>query len=675
MKKFFALLLIIAAIISLSVNLPRQILLFYNLKLPSISNAPEDLAKSLQNAAYFGIDPITNIPSIYSRFSLMLDATSTIKNVEFAVIAARMLGIENEVMDTYLLKTPSFRSIRTEMEEKYVKESYDFSRNFGYIEFLQKFFMENFGYPLLDTTDPFEPLTKLEVVKYSVKLFDALSKMKDLPWKNLVEEAEEINTWLCKRHGAMKTLDAGYVSVFERYFLVAKGDRYVSLLREFDPNFDPLKPAPKWWTMYLLWNVFGKKAGKFAGNEFVPLRTYANLISYVPESSVGYDPVKLEDRSPKVIKVQKIDSYLGTYPVIYIKGDTENAIILDNTKVNLIVNYVGVEKAPMIREELGRDFANFYASLLDKRVYDETTWLVPVRGRINQEKKAIENLEYKLAADFPKSAPLYSEVPLSKLEGAKVLVEEVEVGTVKEIMKLLQHPEMIERGEVKIISKTEVPIEKMPPHMMVDLTVQVVRKKIRQQLVKEDFNGAVVAFTPVYDRLNLKKNDATFSSIKSFSSKYEHGYEIIQPGESLDFIDYWNDIKKALSKLNCDENAKVAGKVMIKVTKDLSTKDQYSFSWAMPRLKAIKFYVGRLKQFEQATRRLVTELFVDTLTFTDDTWAYIKYKDGKVAVGKLVDHPEYFLNEEGVLRNLKLWYQIVEKDGKPIVKYIIAEEF
>ena len=98
MKKAFVLLLIIAAIISLSVNLPRQILLFYNLKLPSISNAPEDLAKTLQNAAYFGIDPITNISSIYSRFSLKLDATSTIKNVEFAVMAARVLGIEDKVI-------------------------------------------------------------------------------------------------------------------------------------------------------------------------------------------------------------------------------------------------------------------------------------------------------------------------------------------------------------------------------------------------------------------------------------------------------------------------------------------------------------------------------------------------------------------------------------------------
>ena len=288
-KAFLLFGLLISITCLLAVNAPRQVILFFNVE-KSFENFEIPGIKDLVERAVFQtLDSETNVVDIDSRFNYNFYPNDPILAVEFAVIASRVLGIEKDAIRSYPLEAPTFEDVRTELEKAYMNNMYDFSRNFGYLEYVQSYMKEKYGFPLIDpdedgNVDPLRALTKIEVVKGLVRLFTALSIEKGWSFgedgKNLVDMAEEITSRLkgYPKSGIREIEDAGYLSIFEKMFLtsVEKG-KCVSVVKlpyfASDRNFHPTDPAPRWWAISLVYYLFSKDPEKIEDNAML----YAKL--------------------------------------------------------------------------------------------------------------------------------------------------------------------------------------------------------------------------------------------------------------------------------------------------------------------------------------------------------------------------------------------------------------
>ena len=681
-KAFLLFGLLISITCLLAVNAPRQVILFFNVE-KSFENFEIPGIKDLVERAVFQtLDSETNVVDIDSRFNYNFYPNDPILAVEFAVIASRVLGIEKDAIRSYPLEAPTFEDVRTELEKAYMNNMYDFSRNFGYLEYVQSYMKEKYGFPLIDpdedgNVDPLRALTKIEVVKGLVRLFTALSIEKGWSFgedgKNLVDMAEEITSRLkgYPKSGIREIEDAGYLSIFEKMFLtsVEKG-KCVSVVKlpyfASDRNFHPTDPAPRWWAISLVYYLFSKDPEKVEDDDLIPVRVPNNLVVYLPKKSVSYEPAKFSLPDALKTRVKDIEVSQGGVELTVLRTESGDIVLLDNTKVKDVTKYI---ERGGVRTEIGeffnRDFVTHYMSLVEKSVRSKKTWKVKAAGRINLDEGKIEKIKYyEKPPDLPE-VELPTRLNLDK--SAKLVIYKVELGTVDEIKKFLENP-----SEVNIKEEEEKGIEEALPGMVIDFEAIVTKEKLEKPKSKEDYKNAAISCFPVYDRLNMERKVATFDSLKKFVKLYSNEYEPVNAGDGLEFIDYWKKVVEKLDEMGVSDDATVAGKVTFFIEKDLTASYKVSFSAA--RAEAWMFYVGKLLIHEPATKRLMTQKYVEPLEYTDDTMYYIIRKDGTTEYGKLVENPNVFFDKEGLLGNYKLWYQLTKEGDKLKITYIIAEE-
>jgi len=680
-KSMIILVLLFITSFGITVNAPRQIFLFCNPE--DLASVPEAALPIVERAIFSGFDSETNFTDMSSRFGCQMYLSDPMMKIEFFVLASRILGVEKDVLRNYPLMAPTFTDVKTSLEKSYVNNSYDFSRDFGYIEYIQSYMNEKFGFNLIDgSINPLDNMKKIDVIKGIVRLFSAVSKIKGLKLqRDPYKWAEELSEKL-KGHpgsGVEDVKDVGYISVFERLFLVSDGKKLIPLIKL--PMFagselKPSDPAPRWWTIALMYYIFNSDMRIVDDNNRVPVRYPNNLVVYVPKKDVDYSPVELTLKAWKNFEIAKVKENLGEYPVVLVKGKKGSVIILDNTVVEQNITYIEKSSTRNESEKMkGADFAAAFAALPDNAVYGEKACKVKITAEKLEDGLKVISLSPEgsgCSEDMLKKIPSF--IKLSEIgENAQVKVNEIEVGTVSEMKRILKNAEELKK---KIKSTKTIKLKDLLPHMLTDFYVVVKRKTIERDITKADYIGGTVRYIPVRDRLNMEASNTTFNSISRFVATFSSPYELVSEEDRPDFVQYWEKVYKGLKDVQAPSDAEVAGKVAINITKDISEPYKYTMKFEPLSMVIWKFFVGQIISHEPATRRIMTQKFVEPLEYFDDTWIYVKFKDGRVVKDKkLVEIPNIFYDSKGTLKKFVLWYQLVKEDGHLKIKYIIAEEY
>ncbi|WP_036225501.1 hypothetical protein [Mesoaciditoga lauensis] len=671
MKKFLVVLMLLSvAIMAFSVNAPRQPLLFYNIS--EATNLSQEVSNILDIAVLNDLDPETNVPNIATRFNYNFYSNSPIYAVEMSVMAAKFLGVEKEVLENYPLSAPTFQDIQTQLEESYSGKGYDFSRDFGYFEYVNSYMKKEIGYPLFDKdVKPLTQLTRNDVIKALVRLYAA--KNKD---KKLVEEAEELS----KRFSANKDTgiktppDVGYISVFEKYFLTTEKDKLVPVIDSplFTKymDFQPNKTAPRWWAISLATLIYFSSPNNMPSNAMVPIRDFNNFVTYMPYDKT-YHLFSLTSL-PKMKEgtIESIKANVNEPSVFRVKMKSGKEIIgLDNTLItdNSTVLESGIPRFTS-KVYTGKEFVEFFNSLPEKPSPSRNTTLT---GKI--EKKDV-NYYFKPSKEDSEKYNIHKVLPIPKDAKIQVTEYDIKVGSVSDINKLYSSGQA---NNFTTQVKT-MPFSAFEPKD-IDVRLDVNISKTSSFLpTQQDFEDAEVMYYPVVDRLNLNRELATLKSIKKFNSKYSNGYKSIDsesPQYPLDFIDYWKNVEKSLDDLNVPSTSLVAARVIINRIKKLNPA-MISVKNNVLNVLIWKVYVGKLVSFEPATHRIITQNFVDWFYYSPTAPVYITFKDGTTKKFKNMDEAApWFYTPEHVLRNMVLWFQFEKNDeGKLVVTYIIAKE-
>ncbi len=287
MKKLKALALgfLIIALTAVAANAPKETVLFYNVwnALDGKSDAVKEL---VENAVLNLLDSVTNFESMNLRFDIAkrFPADEAITQAEAAVMAARIFGVEEEIIKRYHLMASTFEDLKCKLETQFEKEKaekpvlFDYSKLCAYHYFMQEFFRKNAGYTLFDNPDPMHKMTRGEFVKFLVRTFSLYAKVIGLErGADYVKVANELESRLRKEYG-LNVPNIGYITTFEFMFLtkdVVKDyfDEDLAGLESAKENlvpiikldlftkgnkFEPNAPAQRWWAYALTYYVFSK---------------------------------------------------------------------------------------------------------------------------------------------------------------------------------------------------------------------------------------------------------------------------------------------------------------------------------------------------------------------------------------------------------------------------------
>ena len=675
MKKILVVLMLLSgAIMAFSVNVPREPLLFYNIS--EATNLSQEVSNILDIAVLNDLDPETNVPNIATRFNYDFYSNSPIYAVEMSVMAAKFLGIEKEVLENYPLSAPTFQDIQTQLEENYSGKGYDFSRDFGYFEYVNSYMKKEIGYPLFDKdVKPLTQLTRNDVIKALVRLYAV--KNED---KKLVEEAEELSKrFSTNKDAGIKTPpDVGYISVFEKYFLTTEKNRLVPLIDSplftKDTDLNPSKIAPRWWAISLATLIYFSSPNNMPSNAMVPIRDFNNLITYMPYEKTDLfflaSLPKMKEGKAESIKATSVNKS----PAFTIKMKSGKEIIgLDNTLITDNSTTVLENGTPHFTSKVytGKEFVEFYNSLPTGFSINAT-----LTGKIISDKKD-GNYYFKLSEKDDEKYGIHKEVLIPKKVKIRVSVYEIKVGTVKDIKKIFEIGKL-NSDNISFSSVASGDFQKFEPK---DINVRLnakVTKALSSTPTKQDFNDATVMYYPVVDRLNLDRKFATFNSIKRFNSKYSNGYKSIDSENQqhpLDFIDYWKNVEKSLDVLKTPSTSLVAARIILNRFKKVMPVKMKLIGNVL-NVSVWKVYVGKLLALETATHRMLTQNFVEWFYYSSTAPVYMIFKDKTTKEFKNMDEAaDYFYNAEHVLKNIVLWFQFEKNDkGELVVNYIIAKE-
>ncbi|SHE41986.1 hypothetical protein SAMN02745164_00393 [Marinitoga hydrogenitolerans DSM 16785] len=701
MRKVGILVFLIMSIVILAVNSPKQPVLFFRID-DSIRDLPNNISYLLNLALYENVDSETNFSFFDSRFSYDFYPEDNVYAVEVAVSAARILGLEKEILEKYSLSSPAFNDIKTKLEKSYVQKGYDFSRNFGYLEYMNKYFISKIGLPLLDTNNPLNKLKKIDVIKVIIKIFTVESLNKGwnfgyyIPMtntNNLVSYSEKLNARLNINTGINTPEDVGYLSVFERYFLIKVEGKIIPVIKlpyfEGDNIFDGNEYINRKYFYSLLAIIFGKDPEQVPDKDLIPVRTLNNMISYLPKSSLKGEPALFEIKKPYISKIKSIEPYTFSNDVV--KFDIENGelITLDNSKItvktnyyieNIIENTSQTKTLKRQKEEYfnGKTFSMNY-KYLDKKDFHKESFEFLSSGTIKKNNNEVwiinVNHEYNPKIKIPNNLVLADKFKIDA-NNIKVKWYSVDVETISKMRHLIKRRLSEIPEKYKKLHK-EVSAEEIPDAIGVLFKTNV-DYIYRTKIIKSDYINADVEYFKVIDRLNAEKKYATLSSLNTFLSNYNNYFEAVNKDEEHTFISYWKDVRNKLNEMKVLNEAYFVPEANVKI--DLTEekfiqrpKDMTMYFWT--------FYGGKLVSFEPATYRLFTQKFVEPFKFSPDAFLYVKYKDGTIKSGKMSKEGKKLLynDSEEYLRDMLLWFQIalkVDEYGNQYMEivYVIAEE-
>ncbi|AEX85467.1 hypothetical protein XO10_05220 [Marinitoga sp. 1135] len=704
MKKIFVLALLMLSVLVLAVNSPKQPLLFFNID-DSIKDYQNFVRDALKTVIYENIDSETNFKMLDSRFSYNFYPEDAVREVEVAVVAARIFGVEDEILKDFPLSSPTFEDVKSKLEKLYVNDGYDFSRDFGYMEYMNNYFIKKLGVPLFDSINPLNTITKLDMIKYFVKIFTL--KALENNWsfgpyipmtssKNLVTYAEELNRRLSVYTGIQSPAEAGYLTVFEKYFLTNDKGKIVPLIKYFDQTtkIDAYTLVSRAYFYTMVSYLFTQAPVKIPDNAKIPVRTYNNMISYLPKKSLEGEYALFEPLKPNSGKIKILEPYNLSNDIIKFNIDNGNEIItLDNSKIylhkkfyveNIAENTYVSKRLKWDKKEIfdGKDFALRYKSLAtvdnNSKKFEFSSF-----GTIekNGNEIWIKNISHvfkptRKNEKLPVTLKLTNKFKIANPDSFKIKWYTVNVDTIEMMKKLAEYGFEGIPEKYKVLFK-EVNASKVPAGIGVMFNTEV-DYIYRNKVIKNDYINGNIAYYFTKDRLNVKRDYATFKSLKDFLEYYQYGYEKVDYTENTDFLDYWNEVKDKLNDMKISDKAYFVpdARITLDIVEEKfiqRPEDMNIFFWT--------FYGGKLVSFEPATHRLFTQKFVEPFKYADDAIVYVKYKDGTIKSGKINGKgKDLFLNDsKEYLRDLLLWFQVsVKKDKKGEkqleIVYIIAEE-
>ncbi len=668
--------LLATAIFAFAVNVPRQPLLFFNItnSLKNATSISPEVAELLNLAVAEDLDPETNVPSIASRFDYNFYPNSNIYAVEMSVMAAKYLGIEHQVLQAYPLAAPTFSDIQSELAKAYQNKGYDFSRDFGYFDYVNSYVKKIIGYPLFDKNiQPLTELTRAQVIKALVRIFAA--KNDD---KALVTEAEALSKRFSAnpQSGILVPKDAGYVSVFEKYFFTEKNGELNPLIKlsyfTKDNLLNPEKKAKRWWAIALTTMMYFEGAHQLSANTLVPVRTLNNFITYISYKDLNYNVFTCKLPILKTGTINKMNVVTGPYSVFAMNLDNGVTIAgLDNTKVTLKITTENGKTSSTTSKtyERGSDFVSYY----DNLPQNATTITEISTKIINGILRVIDGKIYVFYDHKKIELPSAVTVEICNINN---------VGTIKDLETLLNalsHKWGIpsnfnfECREEKTVKPKDLSIFN---GMRVQIKIVIIKYITTSKMSKKDFIGAKVKYQVVIDRLNMTRKIATLGSVKTFNKIYENSKSL--DNCPTDFIGYWRNVEENLESLNVSTNTKLISEAYVslnrKVTSPKSTEDIVPPK--VPKIKIVEVYVGKLVSFEPATHRIFSQLFVDPFSYKPS--APVKFEEnGKTTIypNMVVAQKAFFTQKGGakVLKNVVMWFQFELVGQKPVVSYITAK--
>lgn len=705
MRKFSIFLVLLFSIAVFSVNSPKQPVLFFDTQ-NSLKDLPENIEYLLNLSLYENLDSETNITKFDSRFSYEFYPNDNVYANEIAVSAIRILGLEKDVLNKYPLSSPAFEDIKTNMEKAYTQNGYDFSRNYGYFKYANEYFISKIGYPLLDSSNPLEKVTKSEAIKAIVKIFTV--KALNNGWNygyylpmtknaNLVTYAQELNARLGSGMGVTSPSDVGYISVFEKYFLTKieenGKEKIVPIIKlscfEGDNTFDGNENITRSYFYSLLSFIFSDNPMKVSDDDLIPVRTLNNMVSYLPKSSIQGEPILFLIKKPVNGVIKAISPYKFSNDVVKYNIDNDEVVTLDNSKVlvntkyyveNIVENTSDKKILVGHNDDIysGKEFSMNYKYLAEKDEHKKTYEFLS-SGEIKKDDtgvwivNAIHNNWRKIK--IPDNLKLSDKF---KIDGKNVKAKwyTVNVETIDQMREFAEKELPGIPEKYKKLYK-EVNAEDIPNNIGV-LFKTSVDYIYRTKIIKPDYLGAPAEYFKVMDRLNAERNYATLDSLNKFLENYKNEYYNVNKNESHEFINYWKDVVEKLGELKTSNNAYISPdlKININITKEKfiqKPEDMTIYFWT--------FYGGKLVSFEPATHRLFTQKFVEPFRYSSDAYLYVKYKDGTVKGKKMSENgKELLYNESGeYLRDVLLWFQValkVDQYGNKYLEivYIIGEE-
>ncbi len=684
MKKFlitFVILTLTMAVLALALNVPRQQLLFFNIgkSLENATNVSTEVANILNVSVLNDLDPETNVPDISTRFNYNFYPDSPIYAVELSVIASKYLGIEKSVLKAYPLEAPTFTDIESVLTQKYQNKNYDFSRDFGYFEYVNDYMKRVIDYPLFDkNVGPLTLLTKAEVIKALVRLFAA--KTQDV---SMVKLAETLSKRFSSnpKSGIVNPKDVGYISVFEMYFFSNEKGKLVPLIDlpifTQDNKLNPNSLASRWWTIALSTMICFEKKVNVSSNPklLVPVRTFNNFMTYVSYKNLGYNIFVLSLPQMKKGIVKSIKASLADPAVFAVNmKDGKDVVGLDNTQVTVNSTIIEPNGNPITTSKtyIGRDFVGYFNSLPD------FPKVLKIVNKVETGKLMSSGKNYYLEINGKK---------VSLPEDSTVEVIELKVGKSNELIKLYKTSDFSEL----INTSSDITIQKRESFRISEIGQQLKGIRVRVPVeIKEysnkneskmDFENAGIMYYPVVDRLNLERKMATLGSIEKFNVLYKDGAYDVNSLDKVNFVKYWRDVARELENLNLPSTAVISGKIRFDIHKKIKSGSNFEYKTAHATIWEI--YVGKLVSFEPASYQMFTQAYVKALPYSKNAQAYITFKNGKSKYYSNFQDAvnDLYTTQNGaqVLRNIALWLQftvVKNKEGGTSYKvdYIIGKE-
>ncbi len=678
MKKLVVVSVIIVALslMALAVNAPRQPLLFYDIA--PATGVSQEMSNILQLAVFNDLDPETNVPVIANRFNYSFYSNSPIYAVEMSVMAAKVLGIEKEVLENYPLVAPTFRDIQTQFQKNYKGNGYDFSRDFGYFDYVNSYMKKEIGYPLFGAkVKPLTELTRAQVIKAVVRLYAA--KYNDV---SLVKEAEELSKRFSanKNSGITTPPDVGYISVFERYFLTKneKGSLVYTLTSPlFSKNMElqPDKLATRKWAIALVTEAYFSNNTVNAGT-LVPQRSINNFITYTPYEKGDHEFFVAQLPKMKTGTVENIKTNGNSPSLFTIALNKGNEIIgLDNT---IVVQKVEENERTLSEKEmLGKDFVGYYNSLAKE---PSQTSHILLRGKIVKESG---KYYFDVSSDYAKKYSIRKMEPLqNKTPNITMYIITGPLGSTKYIKKMVEESiSDLKKDPLMVVNeKHETNWELVPKNVNARITASIPQSS---KTTQKSFANATALYYPVIDRLNLKRCYATFKSIEKFNLLYEYENRYVSIDASTEkysqcFIDYWKNIQKSLESLKTAEDAVIAGKVVL-IRKKVQLGKISLGATVDVQIRMIN--AGKLLSLEPTKNRIITQRFSGIIPFSsgnNPTPLWLKLNGWKKHkyFSSLLDAYKLFFNQKGFLKNFEIWFQFQfdKSNNEWNINYIVANE-
>ncbi len=282
MKKLRALalgFLLVVFVTAFAANAPKETVFFYD-AWKALEGKPDAIKELVENAILNLLDSVTNFESMDLRYDISkrFPVDEPITQAEAAAIAARIFGVEEDIIKRYSLLATTFENLKCKLEVEFEKEKaskpvvFDYSKLCGYFYFIQEFFRKNAGYTLFDNPDPLHAMTKGEFLKFLVRTFSLYAEAVGFSrGQDYVKVANELENRL-KREYKLDVPNIGYITTFEFMFLTKEHvDDYASnpvekvlmpiiKLDYFTKGnkFAPDDPASRWWAYGLAYYVFSR---------------------------------------------------------------------------------------------------------------------------------------------------------------------------------------------------------------------------------------------------------------------------------------------------------------------------------------------------------------------------------------------------------------------------------